>query len=114
MINNLYIKQDEIIAVCKTYIKDNDLLALKSYYKNMLDWNINAGTYQYIYQKIFLHACIIGQINIIQWLFEVYKEFDNISKITLRQMFFYGKYLLKKHKFNIEWYDTFLKELSNH
>ena len=42
---------------------------------------------------------------------------DNIRKIALRQLFFYGKYILKKNKKYkennevIEWYETILDKI---
>ena len=104
----------EIIIICKKYISNNDLYGLKIYYENLSNLDIfisNVIAYEYIYQKIFLHTCIKGHREILEWLIERYKEMDNIRKIALRQMFFYGKYLLKKYKHKTEWYDEFLQTI---
>ena len=105
------IEQEEIIKNCKQYIKDNNLEDLKLYYNNLQELNINAGTYQYIYQKIFLYTCIVGAEDILMWLVKLYKEFDQISKIALRQLFIYGKYLLKKNKYSFSWFDEFISKV---
>ena len=105
------IEQEEIIKNCKQYIKDNNLEDLKLYYNNLQELNINTGTYQYIYQKIFLYACIIGAEDILMWIVKLYEEFDQISKIALRQLFIYGKYLLKKNKHSFSWFDEFLSKV---
>ena len=102
---------EEIIKTCKIYIKNNDLEMLKGYYIDLYELDINEGAYQYIYQKIFLYACIIGVDKILEWLSEIYFQFDDISQIALRQSFFYGKYLLKTYKHEIKWYDTFLNKI---
>ena len=94
-----YINQDEIIMNCKKYINDNHFDQLQIYFYNLSQLNINPGTYQYIYQKIFLYTCIIGNETILKWLTDLYFDFDDVSKIALRQMFFYAKYLMKKNKF---------------
>ena len=62
--------------------------------------------FQNIYQKLFLYACIKGYQECITYLFKLYFElFDDITKIALRQMFFYGKVLLKD-KNTIKWYNN--------
>ena len=67
-----------------------------------VEYQIN---FQYIYQKLLLHACIKEAKECIIFLFNLYRnKFDDISKIALRQSFFYGKYLLKDEKL-IDWYD---------
>lgn len=103
---------DEIIKICKKIIKDDDITSLKEYYSNLNEIDIfisNVVAYEYIYQKIFLHACINKKREIIEWLMDKYEKMDNIRKIGLRQMFYYGKYLLKKYKMeDISWYDKFL------
>ena len=108
---NIMINQNEIIKNCKSYIKDNNLITLKLYYTNLHELNINVGTYQYIYQKIFLYTCIVGAEDILKWLVELYKEFDEISKIALRQLFIYSKYLLKKNKHSFTWFNEFLSTI---
>ena len=105
---------EEIIKTCKIYIRHNDLDMLKTYYANLQDPEIliiSGIAYEYIYQKIFLYTCIIGSDEILKWLTETYFEFDDISKIALRQSFFYGKYLLKTYKHEIKWYDDFLNKV---
>ena len=105
---------EEIIKTCKIYIKNSDLDMLKTYYINLQDPEILAVggiAYEFIYQKIFLYTCITGADEILKWLSEMYFEFYDVSKIALRQSFFYGKYLLKKYKHKIDWYDTFLNRV---
>ena len=46
--NNKFINK----SVKTKFIKHGDLNMIKTYYNNLQEWNINAGTYQYIYQKI--------------------------------------------------------------
>ena len=47
---------------------------------------------------------------------EKYNEMDNIRKIGLRQLFFYGKYILKKIKHKkdneiMDWYENILDKI---
>ena len=105
---------EEIIKTCKIHIKHRDLGLLKGYYFDLQDIDISTASgiaYEYIYQKIFLYACIIGVDDILKWLSDLYFDFDDIVKIALRQSFFYGKYLLKRYKHKIEWYEDFLNRV---
>ncbi len=52
--------------------------------------------WEYIYQKLYLHACLKKQHRSVEWLRGLFSSFDPIQQIALRQMFFYGKYLLAK------------------
>ena len=92
---------NKIIRECKKLIENENLPELKEYY-NTLDkqelFISNLIAYEYIFQKIFIHSCNFGNKEIIEWLTEKYDEMDNIRKIGLRQLFYYGKYILKKNK----------------
>jgi hypothetical protein len=86
-----------IIAAAKeanVYITANDLDGLKSFYEDIkntphMDW-------EYIFKECYLHACLKKRQTIVTWLQDLFNTFDPISKIGLRQLFFYGKYLLSK------------------
>ncbi len=52
--------------------------------------------WDYIYQKVYLHACLRKQKHIVDWLLELYKELSVIEQIAIRQIFPYGRYLLAK------------------
>ena len=53
-------------------------------------------TWDYVFQKVYLHAALKKQKAICEWLNTVFTEFDPIQQIALRQMFAYGRYLLNK------------------
>ena len=92
---------NKIIKICKKMIESKNLDELKEYYNTLDKTQIfisNTIAYEYIFQKIFIHACNYGNKEIIEWLFEKYNEMDNIRKIALRQLFYYGKYMLKQNK----------------
>ena len=86
-----------IITSCKKYIEENNLDYLQTYYKELLNCeNLDWPT---IFQKLYLHACLKGKPDIAEW-FEntLYPMMDSIQQIALRQIFPYGKHLLKKSK----------------
>ena len=108
----------KIIKDCKNLIKEENLKELKEYYNNLSNTDLiisNLIGYEYIFQKIFIYACQYGNKEIIEWLFKIYEEMDNIRKIGLRQLFFYGKYQLKSNKNykdkDINWYDELLDKV---
>ena len=111
---------NNIIKECKQMIEKENLHGLKEYYNNLNEKELfisNFIAYEYIFQKIYIHACNYGNKEILEWLIEKYDEMDNIRKIGLRQLFFYGKYILKKNKkyknnkeiFN--WYESILDKI---
>ena len=81
----------------------------KEYYLELtntnFDYDVNMG---YIFKTIFFYSCKKGNKPIIEWLMELYEAFDETTKIALRQMFFYGKYVIirNKHKKLVKWYET--------
>ncbi|MDC0230361.1 hypothetical protein OAK19_00210 [Aureispira] len=92
----------------KKAISLNNVPILQGLYDNIenkqrdVEYQIN---FQYIYQKLLFHACIKEAKDCIIFLLNLYlNNFDDVSKIALRQSFFYGKYLLKDEKL-IDWYD---------
>ena len=111
---------NKIIKECKKMIENDNLKDLKEYYLNLNEYEIfisNTIAYEYIFQKIYIHACNYGNKETIEWLIERYIEMDNIRKIALRQLFYYGKYILKKNKkFKndekiFKWYEIILDKI---
>lgn len=77
----------------KDLVALDNLEGLKDYvYENQsldLPWDV-------IYKDVYLHACLKKKPLIVNWLLEVYESLDPITKITLKQLFPYGRYLLNK------------------
>jgi trans-aconitate methyltransferase len=78
---------------CKQMIEKDNLEGLQEYYAEYSHENF---PWDYIYQKLYLHACLKKKQRIVDWLKSLYSSFDPIQQIALRQMFSYGKYLLAK------------------
>lgn len=86
-----------IIATCKEMIDAGDLQSLQDYYASLQNTLFEFGVpWDYIYQHVYLHACLKKQIEIVSWLKTVYENFNMIEQIAIRQMFSYGNYLLNK------------------
>lgn len=83
----------------KKHINLHYVNGLKELCQN-IENNINTSEYQInfqnIFQKLLLHACTKNSKECIIFLINLYFEkFDVVTKIALRQSFFYGKYLIK-------------------
>lgn len=87
--------QKEVIKNSKNFINNNDLYQLKQYYNDILDlkieYNINI---EYLFKEVFYCACYNQNKEIILWLISIYNTFDDMTKIALRQIFIYAKYIL--------------------
>lgn len=83
----------DIIRVMKDLVSLDNLEGLKDYvYENQsldLPWDV-------VYKDVYLHACLKKKPLIVNWLLEVYESMDPITKIALKQLFPYGRYLLNK------------------
>lgn len=86
----------EIITLrdIKAQIERDDLAAIQAMYSELrsddeIDWTT-------LFKDCYLHACLKKKPKIAAWFEEVFKEFDPISQIALRQIFAYGRYLSSK------------------
>jgi hypothetical protein len=86
---------DEIVGHFKRYI-DNDSVESCRNYLMELQMEYEELPWDYIFQKVYVHACLKKRQTIIDWLMIVYDSLDPIQQIAIRQVFSYGRYLLKK------------------
>lgn len=90
--------EEQLVAEIKPYINEGNLDGLKEQwdeYRVETDFGREI-TWDYVFQKVYLHAALKKQKAICEWLDTVFTEFDPIQQIALRQMFAYGRYLLNK------------------
>lgn len=52
--------------------------------------------FPWIMQKVFIHACLHGKKDIVEWLRTIFDEMDEISKIAYKHTINYGDALLRK------------------
>jgi hypothetical protein len=78
---------------CKTLIEKDNLEGLQEFYLENQGENY---AWEYVYQKLYLHACLKKKHRIVEWMRPLFDQFDPIQQIGIRQMFSYGKYLLAK------------------
>ena len=84
---------DAFLKHCKTLIEENNLEELQIVYEESKG---EPFPWEYLYQKLYLHACLKKKHSIVEWMNSMFEQFDPIQKIALRQMFSYGRYLLGK------------------
>lgn len=86
---------ERIVQVFKEYINDNDIDGFKAYLLSLMT-DYTDVPWDYIFVKVYIHACLKKRKDIADFLSEKYKELDPIMQIAIRQVFPYGRYLLSK------------------
>ncbi len=84
---------DSFVIECKALINKDNLEGLQEMYE---DYKHEPFAWEYIYQKVYLHACLKKKQRIVAWLKGLMTELDPIQQIGIRQMVSYGNYLLRK------------------
>ena len=90
-------KMNTIIGIFKTYINDNNLDALKDYLLELKETEYEPPiSWDYLFQKVYIHACLKKKRAIVDFLMEQYAGLTPIEQIAVRQVFSYGRHLLEK------------------
>ena len=84
---------DTFIHFCKKLIEEENIDELQVCYE---EYKHEPFAWDYVFQKIYLHACLKKKKVIADWLQTLFSNFDPIQQIALRQMFSYGRYLMAK------------------
>jgi hypothetical protein len=84
---------DLFLKTCKTLIEKDNLEGLQEFYT---EYSEEPFAWEYVYQKLYLHACLKKKHRIVEWMKPLFEHFDPIQQIGIRQMFSYGRYLLAK------------------
>jgi len=90
--------EEQLIDEIKPFIETGNLhgiIILWEDYTHNTDFGRELA-WDYIFQKIYIHAALKKQKDICEWLDTLFKMFDPIQQIALRQMFSYANYLLNK------------------
>lgn len=87
-----------ILNEVRQHIEHGDLSEVQHYWKSLQEYEYDqTPDWVYLFQKIYLHACIKKHRAIANWLqTTVFPQMDPIQQIALRQVFSYGKYILNK------------------
>lgn len=89
---------DHIIRICKQFINEGNTYAIQDYYHELLMSEFDrTPDWPFIFQKVYLHACLRGCEPISSWMAtQLFPAMDPIQQIALRQIFPYGRVLLSK------------------
>ena len=88
--------EDQIISEIKLFINKGNLNSIKGKwfeYVNEIDFG-RVIAWDYVFQKVYLHAALKKQKHICDWLGEIFTQLNPIQQIALRQMFPYARHLL--------------------
>lgn len=90
--------ENQIIAEIKPLINEGNLDEIsRQWHEYQAETEFDRQVaWDYIYQKIYLHAALKKQKHICEWLDTIFTKFDPIQQIALRQMFSYARHLLNK------------------
>lgn len=92
---------EQILANSRVYAMNGNISGLKEIYSTLPSYICR----EYLFKQVFLSACIHSQKEITQWLLELYGEMDPVSKIGLKHVFTFAKYIIKNREFK-SWYIT--------
>lgn len=89
---------EEIVKRFKSYVEADDLIGAQAFLQELISGEEEnaALAWDYVYQKIYLHACLKKRRKFVDWMNGLFEGLDPIEKVALRQMFAYGRYLLNK------------------
>ena len=91
--------EETIIKEFKNYIEEGQIkMIISKYneYKNETTFEFKIQ-WDYIFSKVYIHACLKKQPDIVVWLKEnIYNTFDDYTKIAIKHTLNYGNYLLNK------------------
>lgn len=86
----------ELIHEFKEYINKRDVAGFTAALTELKGYDMSDVPLDYVFQKVYLHACLKKRVVIVALLMNLYKELDSIIQIAIRQVFPYGRYLLAK------------------
>ena len=89
--------EEQLVAEIKPYINEGNLDGLKEQWDEWVNTDFGREiAWDFIFQKVYLHAALKKQKLICKWLDTIFIELDTIQQIALRQMFSYARHLLNK------------------
>lgn len=87
---------EAVIGNFKHYIDLGSIESCQQYLQELFDEYDSGIPWEYIFQKVYIHACLKKQKTIVNWLMLVFTYLDPIQQIGVRQVFSYGRTLLTR------------------
>lgn len=86
--------EDEIVNEIKPLIDNGELSAMQILWEQICETEFDRQiAWDYIFQKLYLHAALRKQHAICDWMDTVFETFDPVIQIALRHMFAYARHL---------------------
>jgi hypothetical protein len=85
------------LADLKQMVERENLVGLQEYIQLVLLGESDSDAeWDYLFQKVYLHACLKKKVVIAEWLEKgVFPQIPLIQAMAIRQVFPYGRYLLR-------------------
>jgi len=90
--------ENELIKEIKPIVESGDVATLQILWEDYSDHTDfeRPIAWDYVFQKVYLHAALKKQRAICEWMDSVFEEFNPVIQIAMRQMFVYARYLLNR------------------
>lgn len=90
--------EDELIREIKPFIESGNLDGMQILWEDYRDHTDvgQAIAWDYVFQKVYLHAALKKQHAICEWMDSLFLTFNPMTQIAIRQIFPYARYLLRK------------------
>jgi len=90
-------RQDFMIRRLKVMIENDSVSVFQEEIESILQSPEPEVAWDYVYQQVYLHACLKKKHDMVRLLETVFPKLDSIQQIGLRQIFSYGRYLQNRH-----------------
>ena len=90
--------EEQLVSEIKPIVECGDIYGLQQAWKKYV-YETDFGrelSWDFIFQKIYLHAALKRQKEICKWLDSVFTQLNPIQQIAVRQMFPYARSLLNR------------------
>jgi hypothetical protein len=91
--------EEQLVSEIKLIVARGDIHGLQQVWKEYV-YETDFGrelAWDFIFQKIYLHAALKKQKEICKWLDSIFTQLNPIQQITIRQMFPYAHSLLNRN-----------------
>lgn len=86
---------EDIIYTFKEYINNKDIEGLKEYIDALAESD-ESVKWDYIFQKVYIHACLKKNKAVAELLLTKFAEMEPQHQIIARQVLAYGRYLMDR------------------
>jgi len=82
------------------YIRDDEYTSFVECCEYYINVDIEYKNYELVFKNSFVNACLYNRLEFVKYLLQKYNLMNIVSKIAIRQIFPYSKYLCKINNYN--------------